>query len=724
MGTLTGPGSRARGTARAALVALICSFAGLGTTGVAGQETVRLDVRVVATEGPLDAATVVVARQSLRTDATGLASFRVAPGAHRLRVSAFAHTPLERVVTVRADTLLEIRLEPEALEDEAIVVTSTRGERRIDDTPIRVEVLVQEEVEEKLLMTPGCIVMLLNETTGLRVQETAPSLGGANIRIQGLRGRYTQLLADGLPLYGGQAGALGLLQIPPLDLRQVEVIKGAASALYGGSALGGVVNLISKRPANEREVLLNATTRAGADALIWLSEKGEQWGWTLLAGLHGQRRADVDGDDWTDIPSHRRLTLRPRLFFEDPRTRTMATAGVMVEDRRGGGSLLGGTSYAQELQTTRADGGLTVQRFLRNALLFDLRASAVATLHEHRFGDRRERDRHSTVAAEASLRGDAGRHHWAAGLAVQVDGYHADDIDGFDFGYWTPAVFAQDELAVSERVTLALSARLDRHSRYGTFLSPRASVLARPLPELALRISAGTGFFAATPFTEETEEVGLGNVAPLDELEAERARSLAVDVSTGLGGVEAVFTVFASRIEDAVGVRASDDGSLARLINVAGSTRTRGTEVLLRYRGEPWSLTISHTYLDAREPAPDGNGRRRVPLTPRHMAGLVAVYEEHGSGRAGLELYYTGEQSTDDNPYRTMTEPYVIIGLLVEKRWGRVRAFLNLENITDRRQTRFDPIRLPAPGPFGRQTTDSWAPLEGRVFNGGVRIAF
>jgi outer membrane receptor protein involved in Fe transport len=81
------------------------------------------------------------------------------------------------------------------------------------------------------------------------------------VRVQGLRGRYTQVLSDGLPLYGGQTGGLGLLQIPPMDLGGVEVIKGVASALYGGTALGGVVNLVSRRPGEEpiRELLLNQT---------------------------------------------------------------------------------------------------------------------------------------------------------------------------------------------------------------------------------------------------------------------------------------------------------------------------------------------------------------------------------------------------------------------------------------------------------------------------------
>jgi hypothetical protein len=124
-----------------------------------------------------------------------------------------------------------IKLESQPTTKEEVTVTATRTNTRVQDEPLRVEVLGREEVEEKLQMTPGDIAMLLNETAGLRVQVTSPSLGAASVRVQGLRGRYTQLLADGLPLYGGQSGSIGLLQIPPMDLGQVEIIKGVASSL-------------------------------------------------------------------------------------------------------------------------------------------------------------------------------------------------------------------------------------------------------------------------------------------------------------------------------------------------------------------------------------------------------------------------------------------------------------------------------------------------------------
>ena len=116
-------------------------------------------------------------------------------------------------------------------EVEKILIQATRSGRIADEQPIRVELINREEIEEKAAMRPGNISMLVAETGGVRMQTTSPALGSANIRLQGLYGRYTQLLADGLPLYGNQAASIGLLQIPPTDLGRIEIIKGSASSL-------------------------------------------------------------------------------------------------------------------------------------------------------------------------------------------------------------------------------------------------------------------------------------------------------------------------------------------------------------------------------------------------------------------------------------------------------------------------------------------------------------
>ena len=121
-------------------------------------------------------------------------------------------------------------------EVEEVVVISLRNQRSFEQQPSRIEILGKEEINEKANMKPGDIRMLLNEITGIHVQQTSPISFNSSIRIQGLNGKYTQILRDGMPLYGGFSSGLGLLQIAPLDLKQVEVIKGANSTLYGGGS--------------------------------------------------------------------------------------------------------------------------------------------------------------------------------------------------------------------------------------------------------------------------------------------------------------------------------------------------------------------------------------------------------------------------------------------------------------------------------------------------------
>ncbi|HEX5726510.1 MAG TPA: TonB-dependent receptor, partial [Longimicrobiaceae bacterium] len=472
-------------TARLAL----CAAAVLASLPLAAQEGAgRVTVEVRAGAEPVADASVRSGAVARRTGADGRAVLVLPAGPRTVSASKLGFAPDSATVTVRAgaDTTLTLTLEERAEELEALVVTSTRTGQRLEDEPTRVEVLPREEVEEKMLMTPGDIAMLLNETSGLRVQTTAPSLGGASVRVQGLRGRYTQVLSDGLPLYGGQSGALSLLQIPPMDLGQVEVIKGAASALYGASALGGVVNLVSRRPGDDRELLLNQTTLGGSDAVGWASGPlAGRWGYTLLASAHRQGRNDRDGDGWADLPGYRRAVLRPRLFLDGGGGGSLfVTVGAMGEDREGGtvggATTPDGTRFPEELSTRRLDAGAVARFPLPGGRLAALRASAMGQRHRHRFGEVRERDAHATGFAEAAVSGTDGGHTWVLGGAFQHERYAARDVEGFDYAYSIPSLFAQDEYAAADWLTLAASARADWHSDYGAFLSPRVNLLLRP----------------------------------------------------------------------------------------------------------------------------------------------------------------------------------------------------------------------------------------------------
>lgn len=624
----------------------------------------------------------------------------------------------------------EAHHEDEATQIDDIIVQSTRSRRRVQDEPVRVEVLGQEEIEEKLLMRPGNISMLLAETGGLRVQVTSPGLGAANIRVQGLRGRYTQLLADGLPLYGGQASSLGLLQIAPSDLRQVEVIKGAASALYGGQALGGVINLISRRPGDEAEaeLILNATSRDGQDLSAYgATPLSNGWSGSILAAANRQTEQDLDEDGWIDMAGYERLSARPRLFWDgDDGSSVFLTLGAMTEDRRGGtlDNRLApdGQPFEQNQNTRRVDIGMVGERPLGDWGVSQFRTSGVTQSHRHRFGSLVEKDEHQTFLAEASVSADAVGSSWVGGIAYQTEDYSSEAFPVFDYRFETPALFVQVERDLTPDFVFAGSARWDEHSAYGGQFSPRLSLLYKPGP-WTVRASWGQGFYAPTPFVEETEASGLSRLEPQSGLREETANTASLDFGFAAGPWELGLTLFASDIEDAVRLQITAPDRV-RLVNVDGLTRTRGVEALTRWKQGPWVVTGSYLYVDASEPDDFGVNRQAVPLTPRHSAGFVAMWEEHDRGRIGFEAYYTGEQPLEDNPYRTESDGYVELGLLGEIVLGRYRLFLNLENLLDVRQTREDPLTRPQRAPDGSWTVDAWAPLEGFTANAGIRIKF
>jgi outer membrane receptor for ferrienterochelin and colicins len=692
------------------------------------QATVLVEIRTP--DGPVAGAAIVVNGVTYEADDKGKISISVPAGTVQIAVvrEGFARATTTQQLQAGQQQSVIIELQPEpVVEEEITVVATTRTDKRLEDSPMRVEVLNREEIEEKMLMTPGDIVMMLNEMGGMRVQATSPSLGAASVRIQGMRGRYTRFLSDGLPLFGEQVGALGLLQIPPMDLGQVEVIKGVASSLYGAGAMGGVVNLISRRPGKEplRDVLLNRSTRGGTDAVLFLSAPlSDRWGVTMLGSGHWQQRTDVNDDTWADLPGYARGVFRPRLFWDGGNGSTFfATTGLTVEDRNGGsmpGTTLpsAGVVYPEALETVRLDGGAVGQRLLGRRYVVTARLAFAQQRHNHQFGGVLERDRHDTAFGEVAVRGAAGRQTWVAGAAVEHDAYRPADLPQFAHAFTVPGVFVQDDVALTRWMSLSASGRLDHHSEYGTFFSPRIGALLRS-GRWNSRLSAGTGFFGPSALTEETEAAGLTRLSIPRALRAEKGQSASLDLSRTDGPAAYTVTLFASRVQHPIDV---DRSAGMTLTNLPNPTTNVGVELLGTIRHAPFALTTTYTYVRARES--EGSQRLDAPLTPRHSAGLVGMWEREDAGRVGVEVYYTGVQRLEDNPFRVESEPYVILGLLAERQFGRVRLFVNGENLGGVRQTRWNPLIRPARAADGRWTVDAWAPLEGRNVNGGIRFRF
>lgn len=713
-----------------------------------------------STGAPLPGANVVLRGTRIGASSDELGAFLLTgvpagPGALEASLIGYEETSFEVEVAAGETLRVAVRLAVAHEEMEEVVVTGTRTVRSIADVPVRVEVIPEEEVEEKLLMTPSSVAMLLNESTGMRVQTTSAASSAANLRIQGLSGRYTQLLTDGIPNFGGLAAGFSITQMPPLNLRQVEVIKGATSALYGPDAIGGVVNFITKRPPEGEGTafsgLVNATTASGADGAVYAATRTSgSFGATLFASGNTQSLHDVDGDRFGDIAAYDRISASGKVFLGgDGGTAGAIAAGFLAEDRTGGAmeSALpsgAGPSYSEKVRTRRADLSGELDLPFGGGRTFFLKGAAANLRRDARYGGS------SFDATQRFLHLDAqigtpfgGGHELLAGTvfsleeledrtpeAARTPAAGGGAIPPRNYTHRSPALFLQAEWAIAPRWSAVTGARADFHNVHGTIVTPRASVRHSPGGGITVRAGAGGGFKAPTIFTEELEEAGFRNVRSPGPLSPERAVSGSFDINwkTLPGGgfsLDVNAAAYLTRLADAVTVDADSlaSGGAIDLRNATGPSLARGGELSLKIGLGDLKLFLGYTYLYAT--LEDRGLTEEAAYNPRHSAGMVLFYEAHESGfKAGLETYWTGRQRLERNPYRSVSPDYFLTGLIAEKALGHLRLFINFENIFDTRQTRWDRVFTGDLTVDGYRPVPVYAPLEGRVINGGVRLVY
>jgi iron complex outermembrane receptor protein len=697
----------------AAGLALGLDFTG-GIDAAQGQ-TGAIRIEIVETARPVAGAAVSAGGRSATTDATGIATLALPPGPVAVTATKDGYEPATARVDVIAGGERGVRLvlAPKAGRDQATVVVSTRTGLPIEDQAVPIEVLGRDEIDRKLPMTPGNIVGLLDEIAGLRVQTTSPELGLTAVRIQGLRGQYTRLLSDGVPLYFDLLDGLAPVQIPSMDLNRIEILKGGASALFGANAMAGVVNFLSRRPEKEphREFLFSQSALGATDGALWLSSpQTGSWGRTFLVTAHRQNEKDVDDDGWSDLPDTSRGAVRQRVFWDNGRGRSAAgTAGVTFETREGGSAIA-----HQKLETREADGALFGQMPLGRHVL-----AGAGTLYVQSrtrdFSDRREHERRQGATIEIELRGTARRQTWVAGLAADWFAIRSNDLfPGTYYLSTRPAIFFHDDVQVTPWLSVSGSARIEHHNVHGFFLSPRGSVRVHR-GQWATGVTAGRSYSGPTARMEETEAAGLARLSIDGLLHVETARHVSANLTHTTRGSAVTVTVFHSHIDDPAQI----DRGTYTLRTQTEPVVTHGAEVVATARRAPFALTGTYTYVRARE-----GGGRDVALTPRHRAGFVATVDAGKRGSVGVHVLFNGEQRLDANPFRSTSEPYAVVGLLAERPFGRWRLFVTAQNLTDVRQTDWDPIARPAPDVDGRWTVDAWAPLAGRVINAGIRVSF
>ena len=675
------------------------------------------------------------------TNTEGIAQLTgLTTGRYQLKISYLGYKPYSRPINLPADSLLTVRLASAADELDVVTVSATRTNRRIEDLPVKIEVLGQEDMDEEAAVVPGNVGSILGDISIIHLQRTSLPTGNEGIRMQGIAPKYTQILRDGLPLYEGFSGNLGVLQIPPLDLKQVEIVKGSASTLYGGGAIGGLINLVSRKPGSEPEltVVANRSNLRESNLNVYGSKQlSDKVGFTMFAGYTNQPAVDVNGDGFSDVPLIHQFDLHPRLFLT-PNSQNKVNVGYsFVTERRDGG-------YVSVVNNPGANPGNLYT--LNNNLI---RHTGDAT-YEHRFTDQHSLTARGTVSyfdrkqTDGGYRFDGrqlssyveladnyehGAHSMVAGVNLTHEQFSKGVTDVTtirNFTYNTVGAFVQDDYTAGRSVTFQGGLRLDHHNVYGNFFLPRLSILIKPAEKFTIRTSIGTGYKTPNVF---------GNVTTTTPGASTRYRylqgldpavtsehSLGLNMDIGYKGnigehltVQLDQAFFYSYVRNpivAVADLTNPATPLTRLQNASYNYRTLGTDTYLRLEYDAIEFYLGYNHTAARQTSVSGNGQQFVPFNPRDKFSLTVAYEIPDKWRFGIEASWVGNQYIYNNQ---PVPSYYFWATAVERMFGRFHLILNAENLFNVQQINYGPVvtgdvRNPSIAPL-------WGPQQGRIVN-------
>jgi outer membrane receptor for ferrienterochelin and colicins len=695
---------------------------------------IQIKVLTEAENEPLFGATVYfeALEKGAVTDFDGIATFTEIPdGQHQIIISFLGFEAFETTIQIPSNTALVFKLKEGGNQLDAVVLQSSRSTRTVRKIPTRIEFIGAEELGEKAIMNPTNISMVLRESTGIQMQQTSLSSGSTNIRIQGLDGRYTQLLRDGFPLYGGFSSGLSILQIPPLDLQQFEIIKGSSSTLYGGGAIAGLVNMVSKTPDEEPalDIMLTQTQALGSTANVFYSKRNEKFGVSLYGSGHYQKAYDPEDDGFSNLPKTTSISFNPKLFYY-PSDKTTLWFGLngTYDDRIGGDITKiesgedGIHQYTEENNSKRLSSQLVYQTQLDSVSSLEFKNSVSFFDRNLTVPDFNFDGKQTNTFTEITYNTASEKTDWIVGANLYTSNFDENDNAPLqrDQKDVTFGAFANNIYDLSDNWILETGLRADYNTDFGFFPLPRISLLYKNNSGFSSRIGGGLGYKIPDIFTEEAEYINFENVLAIDKstVDAERSYGVNFDVNyqTRLSD-EIGFSInqlfYVTAINDGLLLNSTDNG-LFQFENAPDEIFSKGAETNIKFTYKDFRWFLNYALIDTKLNYLPGNPQK--PLTAKHNAGSVLMYESE-KWRIGYETFYTGKQFLSNG---TETTDFVTMGLLVMRNFKLGSVFVNFENFTDRRQSRFSPLVLP---PHDNPVfPEIYAPTDGFIFSVGLII--
>jgi outer membrane receptor for ferrienterochelin and colicins len=619
--------------------------------------------------------TVTPGGRTSTTDADGRYCLAgVPPGLVTIGATRAGFQPVRDQVTIPAAGTLPPRdfiFLPAGLEDQ-LVVTATRTSRRLDDVPVRTEV-----VDTALMRAIGARTLAdaVEYTTGVRVESNCQNCNFSQIRLLGLEGPYTQILIDGQPVISSLAQVYGIEQIPSRMIERIEIVKGGGSALYGSGSVGGVVNVISREPARRGAVF---ETRAdlmdrlphysNSGSFDWTSA-GHQASATSFFQVDDVRPVDLTGDGFTEVARRRLRTagVRAGRYLLEGRGRLTGETTFITEDRRGGDALHlppDQANIAEWIRSRRLGASATWFHAVNGGVDYRLTVAAAGMHRDSYYGTGQDPDAFGVtdnllIVADSQVNQYAGRHtvSWGGQLTWEELADAQPAYDRFtDATYRNVGLFLQDDWAFAQGWSLLYGLRADRHSAVDRLIvSPRLALMVSPRESLDIRASFARGFRAPQVFDEDLHlssvagEMRFIRIDPALREETSTNYMVGAEWKPEAGRGQALLELngFLTTLDDLFLARESDDPATGPVEFVKvnhGRARVYGVEMNAGWgMGDAFVLQGGLVMQRARfgEPEPDF-GSRDFFRTPARYGNVSVTWRTPRVGTLFAGLRYTG----------------------------------------------------------------------------------
>ena len=691
-----------------------CLFllSGLGIYGQTGS----LTGLVLSEDGPLPFATVYIKGSDIGVTTETNGAYEVLnlePGTYTIIVSfvGYLNTKKQVTITPGKTTTQDFKLESAALLDE-IVVSGTMKPTFVSKSPIKIEVVTSKQLDTYLPTASSSIMESIQLVNGVQEVVDCGVCYTNSISVNGLPGSYTAVLMDGTPIYGSLASVYGLNGIPNMIIDRFEVIKGPSSTLYGSEAVAGVINIITKNPAEQPIVSADIMTNTHEEVfgnLAFASTLGKSSAYVGVSYNLTNHYQDNNDDGFGDGVNTDRISVFTKFnFFRQSDKIFTLAAKYYHEDRRNGveayvkdrayreirGSDL---IYGESIYTNRVELFGTYALNTKESLKIDYSLSN--HLQDSYYGSDRYEASQQIAFANFIWSFDHKKHDFLVGSTIRYDAYddttiatEKPDGEGNTINdpnnQFVPGIFVQDEYKASERFTALGGLRLDHHNEHGLIFAPRLNLKYNSSDWATFRFNFGTGFKVVNLFTEDHAFVqGQREVEIIGDLKPERSYNFSLNfnqVYTGLAGsgsidAEGFYTHFTDKI-----IPDYDEQGKIIYENADGFARTYGLSLSINHNfAFPISFNLGLNFLNSTETEVNEEGEQiteNLLFAPTASGVLTAnyrlskqnitfAYTMQYTGVMSLpEVYDLDEQGVPyDDPRPTKSQPYSLHQIQVSK---------------------------------------------------------